>query len=102
MIITVPQLGYQLRPYGGGPCWHLFQRVAHRKDGESLPDSWRSCGVYPSSLESGLKMIRERAARRSKAARDLSAAIRELQAMDAALHVAVEAGFERSGDMVGR
>lgn len=98
MIVTIPELGFELRPYTQGPCWQLFERVTDRTDNEgvALSDSWRSCGIYPSKLEHGFALIRERAARRSKVACDLSGAIRELRAMDDAMQTAYQASLERS------
>jgi hypothetical protein len=79
--VTIPELGIELRPYKKGPCWQLFEFVSERtnRDGGTIPDAWLSAGVYPSTLEHGLRIIAERAARRSAVAGDLHDALSEVQ-----------------------
>jgi hypothetical protein len=81
MIVTVESLGLELRPYGKGPCWQLFEFVTDRtsRDGQPLPNAWLSARVYPSTLEHGLRIIAERAVRRSAVAGDLHDALSEVR-----------------------
>jgi len=81
MIVTIPELGYQLRPYSKGPCWQLFELATDCKgsDGEPLPDKWKPCDYYPSTLAHGLSVVLERAARRSPVHSELKAAVAEVR-----------------------
>ena len=87
LIVTIPELGYELRPYGKGPCWQLYELATDRRsrEGQTLPDAWLPRESYPSTLEHGLRLILERAARHSKAAGDLEAALAEIRCIGDAL-----------------
>ena len=50
---------WQIRPYKSGCCWQLW-RLAPGKDGA---EEWRAQECYPSTLESALDMLLERALR---------------------------------------
>lgn len=93
MIVTVAEVGMQLRPYQKGPCWQLYELKTARTNraGEALPDAWLPVECYPSTLEHGLRIIAERAARRSKVADDLKAAVAEVPAIGDAISRAVSA-----------
>lgn len=81
MIVTVSELGYELRPYAAGTCWELFEWTTNRKNraGESQPDTWRPMGIYPSDLPHACRIILERSARRSKVAGELREVAAEMQ-----------------------
>jgi hypothetical protein len=80
--MIIEALGLQLRPYTKGPCWQLWKQTKGH---------WTPCELYPSSVEHGLSIIFERAARESRSDNDLSGALRELHQMHEAIITAIEA-----------
>jgi hypothetical protein len=87
VIVTIPELGYELRPYAKGTCWQLFEYVTDRanRDGDPLPDTWVACECYPGTLEHGLSVIAEKALRSSPVAGDLRAARTEVRRVSEAI-----------------
>lgn len=90
MRVRIEELGFELRPYGKGPCWQLFEYVTDRTDraGDPLPDAWLPCECYPSTLEHGLSVIAERAFRISPVSGDLQAARSEVRRVSDAIEAA--------------
>lgn len=92
MRVTIPELGFELRPYERGSGWQLYEYVRERRNrtGEPLPDAWLPVECYPSSLEHGLRLVAERAARRSQGTLPLRKALRELRVIQELIVAAVE------------
>ncbi|MDR3686923.1 MAG: hypothetical protein P4L93_08215 [Coriobacteriia bacterium] len=90
MIVTIEELGYQLQPYGKGPCWQLYQFTTNRttRKGDPLPDEWLRLEFYPTTLERGLQNIAERALRESRVTGDLDAAMAEVRRIGDAITAA--------------
>lgn len=91
MIITVKELGLELRPYSKGPCWQLYEWTTGRTDrrGNPLPDEWLPLEYYPTTVERGFELMAERACRRSGVRGDIRSAISEMRSIRHAIARAV-------------
>ena len=94
MMIQVPEVGLALKEYKGATCWQMYEWATDRKtrDGEPVPDGWRAMEKYPRTLEHGMVMLLEQAARQSKFRGTLTEALEEVREMTAAVVAAVERG----------
>lgn len=92
MIVTIEELGLQLKPYRGSTCWQLYEYATGRrcKGGNPLPDAWLPVECYPSTLEHGLQVVLERCARRSEVVGGLREAIAEVQRVQKAIETAAD------------
>ena len=87
MTVEVPEIGLALREYRGSTCWQMYEWATGRKDkeGNALPDDWRPMEKYPATLEHGLKMMFELAARKSDVRCTLESALNELRRIETAI-----------------
>lgn len=68
---------YQLRPYGNGLCWQIYERKTVYRGKPNEHKEWCAIDCYPSSLGYGLVCIYEMILKKNGGTVDIRQAIKE-------------------------